>query len=48
MKQLTAAFVRTVTVPGTYGDQNGLIRRVTPSGSKQWIWRGTVRPKRRD
>ena len=48
MKQLTAAFVRTVTVPGKYGDQHGLIRRVTPSGSKQWIWRGTIRPKRRD
>ena len=33
---------------GKYGDQQGLILRVSPSGSKQWIWRGTVRPKRRD
>ena len=48
MRNLTAAFVRTVTVPGKYGDQHGLILRVTPSGSKQWIWRGTIRGKRRD
>ena len=48
MRQLTAAFVRTVTVPGKYGDQHGLILRVAPSGSKQWIWRGTIRGKRRD
>ena len=48
MRQLTAAFVRTVTVPGKYGDQHGLVLRVTPSGSKQWIWRGTIRGKRRD
>ena len=48
MKQLTAVFVRTVTVPGKYGDQHGLILRVTPAGSKQWIWRGTIRGKRRD
>ena len=48
MRQLTAAFVRTVTLPGKYGDQHGLILRVTPSGSKQWIWRGTIRGRRRD
>ena len=48
MKQLTAAFARNVTQPGKYGDQHGLILRVSPSGSKQWIWRGTVRGKRRD
>ena len=48
MKQLTAAFVRNVTVPGKYGDVHGLILRVTPSGSKQWIWRDTIRGKRRD
>ncbi len=45
---MSAAFVRTVTVPGKYGDEHGLILRVTPSGSKQWIWRGTIRGKRRD
>ena len=48
MKQLTAAFVRSATLPGKYGDQHGLIRRVSPSESKQWIWWGTMRPKRRD
>ena len=33
---------------GKYGDQNGLILRVSPSGSKQWIWRGIIRGKGRD
>lgn len=47
-KKLTAAFVRTIEQPGKYGDQHGLILRVRPSGSKQWIWRGTVRGKRSD
>ena len=47
-KKLTAAFVKTVTEPGKYGDQHGLILRVLPSGAKQWIWRGTVRGRRRD
>ena len=47
-KKLTAAFVKTVTGPGKYGDQHGLILRVLPSGSKQWIWRGTVHGRRRD
>ena len=48
MPQLTAAFVRGVSKPGKYGDQHGLILRVQPSGSKAWIWRGTVNGKRRD
>lgn len=48
MPQLTAAIVRSVAEPGKYGDQHGLILRVQPSGSKQWIWRGTVQGKRRD
>ncbi|MDE2692302.1 MAG: tyrosine-type recombinase/integrase [Acidobacteriota bacterium] len=47
-KQLSAKFVRTVSRPGKYGDQHGLILRVKPSGSKQWIWRGTVRGQRVD
>ena len=47
-KKLTAAFVRTIDRPGKYGDAHGLILRVLPSGSKQWIWRGTVRGTRRD
>lgn len=47
-RHLTAAFVRTVTAPGKYGDRHGLILRVLPTGSKQWIWRGTVRGRRVD
>ena len=52
-RPLTAAFVRTVGHSGKpsadkYGDQHGLILRVLPSGSKQWIWRGTVRGRRVD
>lgn len=45
---LTAAFVKHVRKPGKYFDQHGLILRVRPTGSKQWIWRGTVRGRRRD
>ena len=48
VKKLTAAFVKTVSEPGKYGDQHGLILRVLPSGAKQWIWRGTVHGRRRD
>ncbi len=48
MPKRTAAWVRSVTKPGKYGDQHGLILRVQPSGSKAWIWRGTVNGKRRD
>ena len=58
-KRLTAAFVRTVTHGGrlsrqgkpradTYYDEHGLFLRVQPSGSRQWMWRGTVRGKRVD
>ena len=46
--RLTAAFVKHVHKPGKYGDRHGLILRVRPTGSKQWIWRGTVRGRRRD
>ena len=48
MPKRTAAFVRSVTKPGKYGDIHGLILRVQPSGAKAWIWRGTVNEKRRD
>ncbi len=52
-RRLSAAFVRTVVHSGRgvadkYGDEHGLILRVRPSGSKHWIWRGTVRGRRRD
>jgi integrase len=48
LPKLTAARVRSETRPGKYGDQHGLILRVQPSGSKAWIWRGTVNGRRRD
>jgi integrase len=47
-KPLTAAFVRTVKEAGRYGDGNGLILRVEPSGSKRWIQRIVIRGKRTD
>ncbi|MDE0169830.1 MAG: integrase arm-type DNA-binding domain-containing protein [bacterium] len=49
-KTLTAQFVRSVTKPGKYydGRGDGLVLRVAPGGSKQWVWRGTVQGRRRD
>ena len=52
-RPLTAEFVKNVKHSGRYGsdkfgDEHGLILRVSSTGSKQWIWRGTVRGKRRD
>ena len=47
MAKLTARAVRSAA-PGKHHDQHGLILRVSPSGSRQWIWRGTVRGRRRD
>ena len=48
MGKLTAASVRGIKKPGKYYDLHGLILRVAPGGSKQWVWRGTVRGRRRD
>lgn len=48
MGKLTAASVRGIHKPGKYYDQHGLVLRVAPGGSRQWIWRGTVRGRRRD
>ena len=48
MGRLTAARVRALDTPGKYYDQHGLILRVAPGGSKQWVWRGTIRGRRRD
>ena len=41
-RPLTAAFVKNVKHSGRYGsdkhgDEHGLILRVSPTGSKQWI-----------
>ena len=51
--KLSFAFVKNVTHSGgkgfdKYYDQHGLILRVRPSGNKHWVWRGTVRGRRRD
>lgn len=51
-KSLNAAFVGKVKHSGSKGpdqhyDKNGLVLRVMPSGSKQWLWKGTVHGKRR-
>ncbi len=48
MGKLTANGVRGIKTPGKYYDQHGLILRVAPGGSKQWVWRGTIRGRRRD
>ena len=48
MGKLTAAAVRAIDKPGKYTDMHGLILRVAPGGSKQWIWRGTVHGRRVD
>ncbi|MFC0278618.1 tyrosine-type recombinase/integrase [Falsigemmobacter intermedius] len=47
-KGLSAAFVRTVSEPGRYGDAMGLCLIVTPAGSKRWVQRLTIRGKRVD
>ncbi len=48
MAKLNAQRVRSLKEPKKYGDQRGLMLRVTPTGSKQWVWRGTIRGRRRD
>ena len=48
MGKLTVASVRSLRKPGKYYDQHGLILRVAPGGSRQWIWRGTIRGRRHD
>ena len=47
-KRLTDAFVRTAVPAGKYHDAHGLILRVMPSGSKQWVQRLVILGKRRD
>ena len=50
-KQLTTKFIREVQPqdkPKKYPDLHGLALRVMPTGSKQFIWRGTVNGVRRD
>lgn len=52
-KQLTAAFVGTVTSPGRYNDEHGLLLRVVRSKKKQlisksWVQRIVIQGRRRD
>ena len=52
-KRLNFQFVKKVAHSGRKGadkhfDEHGLMLRVRASGSKHWIWRGTVRGRRRD
>ena len=47
-KPLTLAFVRSVTVPGRYYDDDGLILTVSPTGSKRWLQRVTIAGRRSD
>lgn len=45
-KALTVRFVETVTKAGKYHDGHGLILRVQPNGSRQWVQRIVIRGKR--
>lgn len=47
-KRLSAAFVRTVTKPGFYGDGHGLYLKVDKTGAKRWVQRLVIHGKRRD
>ena len=44
-KALSAAFCRTVAVPGRYCDGNGLYLQVDPSGARRWVQRLVVQGK---
>lgn len=46
--KLTVPMVKALKDPGKYTDLNGLILRVAPGGSRQWVWRGTVHGRRVD
>jgi integrase len=43
--KLTALEVTKVTKPGLYGDGGGLWLQVSPSGSKSWVFRFTIKSK---
>ena len=48
MATLTAIKVKSLKLPGKYGDGNGLFLNIAAGGSKSWIQRITVDGKRRD
>jgi len=47
-KRLSAAFVRTITQPGFYGDGHGLYLKVERTGAKRWVQRLVIDRRRRD
>jgi len=47
-KALTSVRVNSISVPGRYGDGNGLYLVVDPSGAKRWVLRTVVHGTRRD
>ena len=47
-KQLSAAFCKTTTTPGKYGDGNGLLLWVKPSGARSWVQRLVIHGTRRN
>ena len=48
MGKLTAAIVKSLSLPGRYGDGGTLFLYIAPGGSKSWIQRVTINGKRRD
>ena len=46
--RLNMHFVRKVTLPGKYYDENGLIMLVKDTGAKSWVQRLTIQGRRRD
>ncbi len=44
---LSPVRVRHEKRPGRYADGNGLVLHIAPSGSKFWLWRGTINGVRR-
>jgi hypothetical protein len=48
MGKLTASQVRTIRQPGRYGDGDGLLLNVKPSGAKSWLLRLQANGRRRD
>lgn len=48
MGSLTAARIKTLSEPGRYIDGDGLMLRIAPGGSKQWVLRVRIDGERRD
>jgi hypothetical protein len=48
MGRLTASAVKSIRVPGRYGDGDGLYLIVTQTGSQNWVCRAQKDRRRRD